>query len=67
MLIYTKNFVGGNIPHYEIVKAISLSLVPLTVENGALTPTLKVRRKVAQELYKKNFEALIAKVGAQKQ
>jgi len=62
-----KNFVGGNIPHYEIVKAISLSLVPLTVENGALTPTLKVRRKVAQELYKKNFEALIAKVGAQKQ
>jgi len=63
-----KNFVGGNIPNYEIVKAISLSIVPLTVENGALTPTLKVRRKVAEELYKKSFETLIAKVSlSQKQ
>ena len=45
---------------FEYVKRIALSLNPFTVENGTLTPTLKIRRKDAYNLYKAELDALYA-------
>ncbi|MEZ5423036.1 MAG: long-chain fatty acid--CoA ligase [Pyrinomonadaceae bacterium] len=44
--------------HYEKVKKIALLENELTVENGELTPTLKVKRRVVDELYRSTIDAL---------
>lgn len=44
--------------HYEKVKKIALLENELTVENGELTPTLKVKRRVVDELYRSKIDAL---------
>jgi len=56
-----KQFAGANIPHYEIVKGICVSPVAFTVDNGALTPTLKLRRRQAQALHQASLDSLVAK------
>ena len=46
--------------HYEKVKAVALLGQELTIENGELTPTLKVRRRVVAEKYKAQIDRLYA-------
>ncbi|MFN7947108.1 MAG: long-chain fatty acid--CoA ligase [Blastocatellia bacterium] len=46
--------------HYEKVKAVALLGQELTIENGELTPTLKVRRRVVAEKYKPQIDRLYA-------
>ena len=38
---------------YEKVKAFALLVSELSVENGELTPTLKIKRRVVDERYRK--------------
>jgi len=47
-----------SLSHYEKVKKIALLENELTVENGELTPTLKVKRRVVDELYRSKIDAL---------
>lgn len=43
---------------YETIKKFAVVDAPLTVANGLLTPTLKVKRKKVYETFKDTFEAL---------
>lgn len=43
-----------------MIKRIHLSLDPFTVENGTMTPTLKIRRKDAYNRYKSELDRLYA-------
>lgn len=43
---------------FEMVKKIHLSLDPFSVQDGTLTPTLKLRRKDAYNKFKKELDAL---------
>lgn len=47
-----------DLPHFERVRRFELLPEPLTVENGDITPTLKVRRKVVEQ----KFSYLIEKM-----
>jgi long-chain acyl-CoA synthetase len=49
-------FVG----RFETVKRIHLTMNPFTIENGTLTPTFKIRRKSAFDMYKDVLEGLYA-------
>jgi long-chain acyl-CoA synthetase len=46
--------------HFEKVKAVLLLDREMTVENGELTPTLKVRRRVVVDKYKESIDQLYA-------
>jgi long-chain acyl-CoA synthetase len=46
--------------HYEKIRAVALLGQELTIENGELTPTLKVRRRVVAEKYKAQIDRLYA-------
>ncbi len=46
--------------HYEKVKAVALLGQELTIENGELTPTLKIRRRVVAEKHKAQIDRLYA-------
>ncbi|HMM79812.1 MAG TPA: long-chain fatty acid--CoA ligase [Pyrinomonadaceae bacterium] len=48
----------SSLSQYEKVKKIALIENELTVENGELTPTLKVKRRVVDELYHSTIDAL---------
>lgn len=43
-----------------MIKRIHLSLTPFSVENGTLTPTMKIKRKDAAKLYQAELDALYA-------
>jgi long-chain acyl-CoA synthetase len=43
---------------YAKIKKFSILPVDFSLEGGELTPTLKVKRKVVTEKYKKDLEAL---------
>ncbi len=47
-------------PGYAQVRRVSLSLVPWTIEEGLMTPTLKLRRNRILERNRKNIERLYA-------
>jgi long-chain acyl-CoA synthetase len=47
-------------PGYANIRRIHLSLEPWTIENGLLTPTLKLRRKQAMERFSTIIEGLYA-------
>lgn len=49
-----------NFKGYEKPKAFELITEDFTVENGLLTPSLKVRRKLVLDLYQEKLEALYA-------
>jgi long-chain acyl-CoA synthetase len=53
-----------NFKGYEKPKAFELITEDFTVENGLLTPSLKVRRKLVLDLYQPKLEALYASVRA---
>lgn len=43
---------------YEKIKNITLAIDPFSVENGTLTPTLKVKRPDAAKMFKADIEAM---------
>ena len=49
-----------DLAQYERVKKIALLQDELTIEGGELTPTLKVKRRVIDEKYKKIIDRLYA-------
>ncbi len=50
--------VNASVAHHETIKKFKIFSDPLTVENGLLTPTLKIRRKKIAERFGSEFEAL---------
>ena len=50
--------VNGELASYETIKRFAIMDRPLTVVNGLLTATLKVRRKKVYEAFKAEFEGL---------
>ena len=50
--------VNGTLAHHETIKKFAVMSRPLTVTNGLLTATLKVRRKKVYEAFQEEFEAL---------
>ncbi|KDQ60651.1 hypothetical protein JAAARDRAFT_125417 [Jaapia argillacea MUCL 33604] len=56
----TKEAKKNGLQGFELVKRIHISLEPFSVDNGTLTPTMKIRRKDAENLYKAELDALYA-------
>ncbi|MEZ4393096.1 MAG: AMP-dependent synthetase/ligase [Polyangiales bacterium] len=50
--------VNASLPSYETIKRYAVIESPLSVENGLLTASLKVRRKKVYEAFGADFEAL---------
>jgi len=42
----------------EKVRKIAVADSPFTIDNGQLTPSLKLRRPIVRELYRERLEAL---------
>lgn len=47
-------------PHYAMPRALTLTLEPWTVENGLLTPTLKLKRAPLMKKFETEVEAMYA-------
>jgi long-chain acyl-CoA synthetase len=43
-----------------MVKRIHVTMEPFTVDNGTMTPTFKIRRKDAYNMYKEQLDGLYA-------
>jgi long-chain acyl-CoA synthetase len=52
--------VNEKLAAFETIKKFTLLEEPLTVDNGLLTPTMKVRRKKVYERFGDAFTALYA-------
>jgi long-subunit acyl-CoA synthetase (AMP-forming) len=48
----TLTAINGPLPNYQRISAIVVAGTPFSVENGTLTPTLKVKRNRVHEVYK---------------
>jgi long-chain acyl-CoA synthetase len=48
--------VNGALSNYEKVQAVVLTREPWTVENGVMTPTLKIRRDALNRKYQEKYE-----------
>lgn len=54
---------AANFPNYALPRAIVLTKDPWTIENGLLTPTLKLKRGPLNQRFKKEIEHLYATHG----
>ncbi len=52
--------INGNLARFEKLKRVLLVADEFTPDNGALTPTMKLRRRVIEERYKKQIDELYA-------
>ena len=50
--------VNQSLARYETLKKFCLADEPLTMENGLLTPSLKIKRKKVYERYRQPLESL---------
>lgn len=57
---------AGGLHGFEIPKAIHLDSDMFSVENGILTPTMKLKRQQAKEKYQKEIEAMYAEINSPK-
>jgi len=56
--------VNGNLARFEKLKRVLLVADEFTADNGILTPTMKLRRRVIEERYKKQIDDLYAQAEA---
>ena len=56
----------ANFPNYGIPRNVRLIKDPWTIENGMLTPTLKLKRRIIRAKYAKEIEALYGDVRSQR-
>jgi long-chain acyl-CoA synthetase len=56
--------INGNLARFEKLKRVMLVADEFTIDNGVLTPTLKLRRRVIEERYKKQIDELYAQAEA---
>jgi long-chain acyl-CoA synthetase len=52
--------VNQNLARFEKLKRVMLVLDEFSIENGVLTPTLKLRRRVVEDRYRKQIDELYA-------
>ena len=52
--------VNGRLAPYETIKRWKVLTSEFTIENGELTPTMKVKRKVVNQHYAREIDALYA-------
>ena len=53
-------------PQYGIPRAVTVTLDPWTIENGALTPTLKIKRRILNQKFEKEIESMYTDFGKNK-
>jgi long-chain acyl-CoA synthetase len=56
--------INQNLARFEKLKRVMLVEDEFTINNGALTPTLKLRRRVIEDRYKKQIDELYAQAEA---
>ncbi len=56
--------INGNLARFEKLKRVLLVADEFTADNGALTPTMKLRRRVIEDRYKKQIDELYAQAEA---
>ena len=56
--------INGNLARFEKLKRVLLVADEFTAENGALTPTMKLRRRVIEERYRRQIDELYAQAEA---
>ena len=56
--------INGNLARFEKLKRVLVVADEFTADSGALTPTMKLRRKVIEERYRKQIEDLYAQAEA---
>lgn len=52
----------SGLPSYSQLRAVHMILRPWTVDDGVLTPTLKIKRHVVEERYRQQIELLYARL-----
>jgi long-chain acyl-CoA synthetase len=57
--------INQNLARFEKLKRVLLVADEFSAENGALTPTMKLRRRVVEERYRREIEELYAKAEAE--
>lgn len=53
----------AGLPQYGVPRAVHLTLDPWTIENGMLTPTLKLKRRILNKQYEAEIESLYQNFG----
>lgn len=56
--------INQNLARFEKLKRVMLVADEFTIDNGVLTPTMKLRRRVIEERYKKQIDELYAQAEA---
>ena len=53
--------INGNLARFEKLKRVLLVADEFTAENGSMTPTMKLRRRVIEERYRRQIDELYAR------